>query len=508
MFRISFKVAKIINNYKVIFKVPFLPLFIILIIFLFLDWFVSNPVRAAILDKNILYHIDEVFHYWYIKIFHYRPIIAISPAAKPLHLLISNIFFHLIPLGMLSLRIMNSFFSVGTLFILYKLTKKLWLDESFSILAILITVCFPSYFLLSISTLTEILFCFFLLAAIYFVYSEKYIFSIITVSLLPLIRQEGILYLSIWTLFLIKKSKFKYIPMLLMPSFIWILLNYTFLGHSFTYVFFPYAKISKSAYPPWALIHLSQINFFTFGGYYPVLALFFSGLIFRLSDRKYSLILICLLVHLFFLLMLQVVVTFLVTGCLWKETRYIIPIVPLIAIYATESARVIFKSFFRKELIKYFFVFVFAIMLGSLIYQTMQSNMSPKTTEDALTAKQEENLLIASSWVQEYLMKENIRNIYVNGIWATHKFMLRIMMNLPANINYLAIVENSQIFDPVTLKIIPNHKMEGVFVTLEEEKKDNLEANPSYRLIKKVSTLPMYFYLTGIPVLHKQDNER
>lgn len=493
---------KYIRNCKNVLNITFLPLLIILIIFgifLFLDWFVSNPIRAAIIDRDVLYFIDETFHYWYAKILPYNPSIILNPTAKFVYITISGIFLYLFPFGIISLRIMNTFFSIGILFILYKLTKKLGFDDRFSILAMLITVTFPAYFILSISTLTEIMFCFFLLTAIYLVYSKKYILSVILIALLPLIRQEGILYLGIWSFFLIKKSKIKFIPLLFIPSFLWMLSNYLLLSHSFRYVFFPYAIISKGSFPPWALISPSQINFFTLFGYYPILILSIIGLILELSNRRCALIFACIFIHISFLFTLQVAGPFLMVGCFWRESRYIVPMAPLIAIYATDSVRAIYKNFIQKKIANYFLVSIMIIMILSLIYQTGQSQLFSKVTKDNLTVVQEANLKKIIAWLCEYLKKENIKNIYANGACMTHKFMRRIMIDLSLRINCYAIVDDFKVLDPVTLRIILNHKVEGIFFALDKEENDKFISNFNCRLIKQSFSPPMYFYLVEDP---------
>jgi len=165
-----------------------LGLFLILIFLFILDWFVSVPWRAARIDRYILFSMSETAHFYYAKNALTNPFIFINPNAKPLYAILSSAFLAILPFGLFSLKILNSLFSVAILFILYKLIKKNSMSEFAAVTAVIFTMTFPLFFLVSISALSELSFCFVIILALYLLYTQKFLYASILVSLLPLIR--------------------------------------------------------------------------------------------------------------------------------------------------------------------------------------------------------------------------------------------------------------------------------------------------------------------------------
>jgi hypothetical protein len=137
-------------------------------------------------------------------------------------------------------------------------------------------------------------------------YYKRYLFSVVVISLLPAIRQDGFLYLALWTFFLIKDKKIKYLPILVAPLASWALVNYFFVVRSFLYTFFyqlylVVTKINRSppqqtvgtVFSPTSLISLLYQPLF--------LASFINLFIFFKKERQYRRISICFLSHIFFL---------------------------------------------------------------------------------------------------------------------------------------------------------------------------------------------------------------
>lgn len=170
-------------------------------IFGILIWFISDSARAVSFDKVVFYQTEEVLRYNLSKISFYDPFVLLNPHLRPIPGVINSLFMHILPLGMNSMRILNSLFSIEILFVTYRITKKLGFSKIGSGVALLLALSFPDYFLSSVSTLAEIMFTFFLMSAILFLYEKKYFLSCINIACLPVIRQEGIIFLLAWLFF-------------------------------------------------------------------------------------------------------------------------------------------------------------------------------------------------------------------------------------------------------------------------------------------------------------------
>ena len=114
--------------------------------------------------------------------------------------------------GAVGMQLYNLLLGFGTAIIIWKIAQILKLKNSpLSILLVLFT---PIYFILLFTTLTEVSFSFFLATGILFFLKKKYILSAIAVSLLPLIRTEGIILLPLFTIAYSLKKQFVAIPVL------------------------------------------------------------------------------------------------------------------------------------------------------------------------------------------------------------------------------------------------------------------------------------------------------
>lgn len=466
----------------------------ILFIFLLFSWFVSNPIRAAKVDRFILYGIDDIFRFCLVQLAPQNFSIFLNPYLKPLYTIIATIFFRLIPLGMMSLRIMNSFFSVGTLFILYKLLKKLEFDDFFSIFAVLITASIPLYFLLSISTLSEIIFCFFLILAIYLTYSEKYLLSVITVSLLPIIRQEGLLYLLIWVGLLFVRRKFRYIPLLFIPALTWAFLNYLILDFPLSFTF---GYVTSIVEPPHDLFPPGPIKFMLNLGYFSLI-LFLIGLMRRLFDKKYYLLLACFLIPFSFQVLSSIIIySYIDNKFPGYPPRLMVPSAPLIAIFIVNGITLITRKFTEKKYIfKCFLTMVILTLLLSSIYQIRQLQCLPDSMNAIFSPNQERVLKEAITWFNSYAKKKNIKNLYVPAVETIHKSLRRLWMGLEKDINYYPLVEMEDsfyvVFNLTTFQLDPKIKIEkGLLKTFNNAE---FSQKPECKPIKEFPEIPLYIF--------------
>lgn len=470
-------------------SLPSLIIFLILIVFLFFSWFVSEPIRAAKVDRYILYYVDEVIRYFHAKASLYDPLNFLNPYAKPLSMIISNLFLRLLPFGMTSLRIMNALFSVGVLSLLLKVMKRLGFNKILIIPAILMTAAFPAYFLSSFSVLSEPMFSFFLILAIYLFYSKKYFLSVAAISLLPLIRQEGIAYLLIWLIFLLKEKNKGYIFLLFVPVFLWIMANKIILGHPFSYIFLFLTKNTKGL-PADSLLNIKDLRLSYFSGYMPILFLFLAALKMKITDTKYLLLLACISVSVILITALNIFI-FVIRKCLVYELRFLIPAIPLINIYVLAACDKIAGKYIRKKsFIMVFLALIFCVIISLNFYQMKQLQKLPYVLENIVTPEQEVNIRQASNWLKDYLEKEKIVNVSYRKM--THKVIRRVLMYLPGQMHFY-VLGDQNVLNVATFKLEPSPKTRVIFITINN--KEGIIEKLNLGLIKEFPDIPLYVYL-------------
>lgn len=212
-------------------------------IFLLLGFYISDPALAYRMDRQFLYGIDDTFRYCLIKDYIDQPLILLHSYLKPFYALISMLFLKLLGSHIFTLRWMNALASGGILFLLYRLSRCLGFERLISLSLISIAASIPAYFLISISTLSEMLFCLIMMGAIYSYYAGYLIPSVLLISLMPVTRQEGIFFLLIWIVVLISRRRFSYIPLLFLPLISWLALAVIFLKSSVPNTFWYVTKI-------------------------------------------------------------------------------------------------------------------------------------------------------------------------------------------------------------------------------------------------------------------------
>lgn len=117
-------------------------------------------------------------------------------------------------LGMNAARIFSLSIGFLTAILIWKTALKADIDNSrISVYLVLLT---PIYFVLMFTPMTEVLFSFFLVLAIYLFFYNKYILSAIVISFIPMIRNEGLILFPLFILaFLIRRN---YLSLLFLPT--------------------------------------------------------------------------------------------------------------------------------------------------------------------------------------------------------------------------------------------------------------------------------------------------
>lgn len=478
---------------------PFSLIFIIGVIFFWFAWFVSDIKRAVLIDHFFLYYVDDIFRYCYIKALPFNPIIMLNYSLKIGYAIIAGSLYSIFPSGVVMLRIMNVLFSCGILFLIYKLGQKLSLSTTSSHIAIILAATFPIFFLSSLSTISEVMYSFFLILLIYTLYSKKYKLSVFLTAFLPLFRQEGLVFIFILLLLLYKHVKIKYLTFLFLPTLIWVLLNQQLLGHDFGKLIF----YLPDTYPANSMASFKQLkDLFILLSYHPIMALSLVGLISTINDIKYRFLRFYFVGFIFFILIFQLAHFYGSGGMFCREIRILMPMVPLMALYSAKALdRVEYKQIYCNKLIALFIIFLLVIIL---VLQVLQLQRDPTAVKDNMTKIEEESVRDVSIWLNSYMRKLNIKKIcVVPGGLSTDKIIRRLWMYLPGYIEFYAAAgsskilafNNSQIFDLATLKNV-NHTFQTkcIFVAKENLDKNIFIGASEISLINTYPAIPLYFY--------------
>ncbi len=476
------------------------PLGIIVIIeaiFLVLVWFIADINRAGRIDRFFLYYVDDVFRYCYIKALLVNPIISLNYYCKIGYALISVFFYNILPFGISSLRIMNTLFSCGILILTYKLARLLSFTRFSSGIMILLLTTFPVYFLLSLTTLSEVMYSFFIILAVFLLYSQKYNLSIFLVAFLPLIRQEGLLYIVIWIYLFHKQIKIKQFIFICFPTLLWAILNNQFLGHNFSKFFFylPTKDPYNSMATPEGFGNLIRIFIL-----HPLIILSLVGFLITLKDKSYRFLKACFVAQASFLIIFQTIHFLDSGGFFCREMRILMPLLPLASLYAGKSIDKLVQQY---NLSNRVFLFGAMVMLITImVFQVSKLQHDPVVINDFVSSGEESVIKDASSWLNVYLHKEKINKVcIVPGALITDKIIRRIWMYLPGDINFYAdgnekmSISDNVVFDPAVLKdVILPKDIKYLFISKNKLNTDVLGCNLKSDLIKSYPDISVYFY--------------
>jgi hypothetical protein len=467
---------------------------LILIIFLIFDWLVATSLRAAKIDHYILFSLAETSRLFYAKTALHNPFVFLNPNAKPIYSIISAMFIFIFPLGLFSLKVLNSLLSIGTLVILYKLIRKMGYGDFVATIAIILTLTFPLFFLLSISALTEILFCFFLTLAFYCFYLKRYFSSVLLISLLPLIRQEGALYIFIMLFLLLKEKKIYYAFILPIPLLVWILLNFFLLEHSFIYPLFVCVDLpgptAKSD-----IMSLAELkNFLPAIFCHPLFFLFPIGFILAISKKHYLPIIISLICQsLFFII--AAIIQFLITKQVSYAFRYIVPLIPFMALI---TAGIFNNLVLGKKSKIIVVVFMSIVLIGILINRITALQKHPRVVAESITEKQERAIEEAVVWLKAFIKETGIQYIFYSGDMTDNKMIRRLKTYLVDSIAMYPVKEFREVYDPVTFKIIErefrNSTLTGLVLLLDPEREKDFILSKKIESLKNFPDIPVYLY--------------
>lgn len=312
---------------------------------------------------------DNIAHY---HISHYAfkyPHLFLDHWGKPLFTALSSPFSQF---GFHGLKIFNVILGLLISLFSYKIVKAFnykspWL--------IIIFNCFTPLFLIMLFTgLTEILFAFVLIFAVYLTIKEKYIFSALVISLLPLARTEGIIIIPLFLFAYIFYKKYKAIPFLLSGFVIYSIIGFFYYNDFFW-------LINQNPYSGVKYIYGSGSIFHFIGNYHTI---FGRPLTFLLATG-----IIALIYNLIKKPNLKKTAI--------KEIRVMAGITPLAAILALKGFGFVFETFRIK---KTYLIMISAIIISGIIIRTgiLANEIPVKLDKGQLMVKQSCNWLHSSKF--------------------------------------------------------------------------------------------------------------
>ncbi len=170
---------------------------------------------------------------------------------KPLFTILASPFAQF---GFKGVRFYNLLMGLLTAFLAWKIAKYMIFNQSW--IVIFLVLFMPVYFMLMFTSLTEVTFSFFITLSVYLFFKEKYIWSAIMVSLLPLARTEGIVLFPLFVFAFLLKRKYSALPFLLTGFMV-----FSFAGRPFHESFWwlitdmPYNSSAKDIYGTGSLFH-------------------------------------------------------------------------------------------------------------------------------------------------------------------------------------------------------------------------------------------------------------
>jgi Gpi18-like mannosyltransferase len=109
-------------------------------------------------------------------------------------------------------------------FFVYRISAKLYTANA--ALSVLFFIAMPMVLLVAVSGLTEPLFGFVLVLSVWLFAEKKYLFSMLLLSFLPLVRSEGFVVIPVFILVLLLQKQWKYVPLLTVGGLVYSLAGY------------------------------------------------------------------------------------------------------------------------------------------------------------------------------------------------------------------------------------------------------------------------------------------
>jgi hypothetical protein len=178
------------------------------LIFIILCFLVLGTL--TILSEGFYGGTDNVSHYFIARYAFDNPALFFNSWGRPLYTILASPF---ALLGFGWMKFFNLILGILTAWFSYKIAKKLGLRPAF--LVIILVLFTPLYIIMLPTTLTEVLFSFVLILAIYFFFEERFLLSTVVISFIPFARTEGIILIPVFIIAILLKRKFRVVPFFL-----------------------------------------------------------------------------------------------------------------------------------------------------------------------------------------------------------------------------------------------------------------------------------------------------
>ncbi|NLB34777.1 MAG: hypothetical protein GX817_03030 [Elusimicrobia bacterium] len=394
---------------------------------------VYRPLTAKIIDSYILYHVDDIARFTILRSALRDVRVFLSPYLKLGFALLNFPFLLLTGANPMSIRILNFFLSLATLVLIKKIALKKGISKFGSELAMVLCFSFPVFFILSLSTLSEVLFTFTVVLSVYMLVCQRYGAGLIIISFLPLLRQEGLLLLPVFAIILARRYSLLKTPILFIPFIIWSYLNVKVLGHEMYFSFFPALGIIPSA-PANSSASLTDV-LFSAGVllFHPISLLGILGAL--LSFKKKNFRLVSLIFLSYFLILLAANLLHVTVNGVWnREIRFLHTLIPFLSLLA------VYYMDLYPGLTKVVKKYIFILPLLTIFQIRMLQN-ERGVRWDYLSYNQEKELKEATNEILELVEKEGIKNIYIPGELYTNPIIRRIWYYSPSDMDLYILIE-------------------------------------------------------------------
>jgi hypothetical protein len=152
---------------------------------------------------------DSITHYQIARYAFKYPALFLDTWGKPLFTLLSSPFAQF---GYSGALMFNLLCGLLTGWVLYLTAKSMGYRQAWA--AIIFTIFIPGYIFILYTSLTEILFSLVLATAILFFQQKRYILSAVVISLIPLARTEGLMYIALFIPALVWMKQYRALPFL------------------------------------------------------------------------------------------------------------------------------------------------------------------------------------------------------------------------------------------------------------------------------------------------------
>lgn len=329
---------------------------------------------------------DNIMHYQITHFSWKHPELFLHHWGKPLFTLLCS---PLAQFGFFGAKLFNIIAGLATAWLAYLTVNRLGYRKGY--LVILFVVFAPLYFMMQMTTLTEILFSFVLMLAVYLYFTDRFLLSALVLSFLPLARTEGIIILPIFALAYLLHRKWLAVP-LLATGFV----VYSFAGmgyfHDFLWLIHqnPY-RGAEDIYGSGTLLHFAEDTKFLNG--LPLAFLLIAGVLaLAWESVRSSRIDRIKALNIFWIIFVPYAVYFIFHSILWWKgmggslglTRVIAAVLPLACIVSFIGYNAVSKLFSFSRVISIIFMLAIVFIIIRTNFAVNKVPVKPDAVEKVL----------------------------------------------------------------------------------------------------------------------------